>query len=132
MGGLLSTVYFYVISKTVFRYKVIFFSLVLILYSSYFYTAFRNPGIVINKIRDSLNYYSCSSCQVFYSPNDLVQHCEFCKVCVKNMDHHCIWMSKCVGKNNKFSFYFFICFVMVTYIYLIIIVIAFQIKGKLN
>ena len=37
-------------------------------------------------------------------------HCRYCNVCIKGYDHHCPWISKCVGKNNISRFYFFASF----------------------
>ncbi|KAI3521492.1 hypothetical protein L1887_10962 [Cichorium endivia] len=37
------------------------------------------------------------------------KHCPTCKRCVEQFDHHCPWISNCVGKENKWDFlcYFF-------------------------
>lgn len=35
-------------------------------------------------------------------------HCNFCKVCISGWDHHCPWMSKCIGEKNLQEFYAFL------------------------
>lgn len=39
---------------------------------------------------------------------DTTYHCYYCGICIENYDHHCIWLSNCVGKNNIFSFRVFL------------------------
>lgn len=49
----------------------------------------------------------CNKCNVVPPPGS--SHCDFCQVCVEGHDHHCPWMGKCIGKNNLYPFYIFIC-----------------------
>ena len=35
-------------------------------------------------------------------------HCRRCARCCLKMDHHCIWLSKCVGYSNQASFLVFL------------------------
>lgn len=35
------------------------------------------------------------------------KHCKVCDVCIDQFDHHCIWLNKCVAKNNIASFLLF-------------------------
>jgi hypothetical protein len=35
-------------------------------------------------------------------------HCDICKVCVKQYDHHCTWINNCVGKHNILRFIIFL------------------------
>ena len=60
-----------------------------------------NPGIIPKKrgleIEDR-SPYVCLKC--FSLKNQKAFHCEDCDVCIEGFDHHCIFMGKCVGKNN--------------------------------
>ena len=38
------------------------------------------------------------------------QHCYACNVCVLELDHHCPWTGKCIGKGNMFVFNLFLAF----------------------
>lgn len=35
-------------------------------------------------------------------------HCEICKTCIEQYDHHCTWINNCVGKHNIARFIFFV------------------------
>lgn len=67
-------------------------------------------------------FYSrfCHSCQHFMT--SAIKHCSHCNICVEGYDHHCRWISKCIGKNNLHSFYAFIGSLMVlnSYLYYVI------------
>ena len=32
-------------------------------------------------------------------------HCEDCKVCIEDYDHHCVFFSKCIGGGNIIPFW---------------------------
>ena len=95
-------------------------------------TALRNPGAflpdynldVTNSSEASLmiatikgqDYFLkfCRTCKI---PRDLrVYHCPLCGICVLRHDHHCPWLSTCVGLNNN---KLFIELVVVTFFYFI-------------
>lgn len=103
--------------------RLLFILLMLIVYGTYFYTFIINPGVVLNKEKDDVRSTSCSKCGCFYDNRIKVSHCNFCGVCIEYPDHHCVWTGKCIGGNNKFSFYSFIISVGIAYTYLIICVI---------
>ena len=45
-------------------------------------------------------------CNTIRAPR--TSHCYDCNACVLELDHHCPWMGKCVGKYNLCYFYAFL------------------------
>lgn len=39
-------------------------------------------------------------------------HCEYCDVCCEDLDHHCPWVGKCIGKYNQCSFFCLVAFLI--------------------
>ena len=101
----------------------------------YFFNACAliNPGIIQNKIMDNKNNSYCEICQFYYNPCNKVEHCSMCGICVEKMDHHCVWVGKCVGKKNCFHFYAMLVSIGVVYAYIILLAFwnySFKIRGK--
>lgn len=98
--------------------------------SSYCYTAFANPGIpeIRNfELVDSkqVEIKRCRECFNYIRMDRSTRHCYDCKVCVEGRlfnlgyDHHCPWTSKCIGRKTIRSFYVFVSFTMVLFVYFI-------------
>lgn len=51
----------------------------------------------------------CKSCKCYKPPR--THHCRYCRRCVLKMDHHCPWISNCVGHDNYGHFIRFILYV---------------------
>ena len=45
----------------------------------------------------------CSYCQL--ETERTTEHCEDCGVCIEDMDHHCVFFSKCIGGGNIYFFW---------------------------
>ena len=57
---------------------------------------------------DFLKLQQCDKCNITVPSSLKVGHCIYCNICVKNYDHHCPWVGKCIGKYTKIPFYFFL------------------------
>lgn len=77
-----------------------------------------NPGIpkreyyaknMMNEYKgDFSNLKSCEKCNIIIPKSLKVGHCVYCNICIKNYDHHCPWIGKCVGSYTKIPFYLFL------------------------
>ena len=123
-----STMYICIIKRIHFLYRIGMIIICFILIILVNRAALIHPEIVLNKEPDSHNCSFCNICKVYYNPGDKVEHCSLCKVCIKKCDHHCVWIGKCVGKNNFRAFIEMILGVLMTYIYLIICILIFVFK----
>ena len=105
--------------------------LLLLLNAIGIYTAnvLYNPGIVMKSDLNSVSGNYCEICKVF-SSGDKVVHCEFCGVCIEGHDHHCVWIGKCVGKNNNRLFNLIFVSVCLVYLFLIFIMVYYFIKNS--
>ncbi|XP_057788022.1 probable protein S-acyltransferase 23 [Salvia miltiorrhiza] len=54
----------------------------------------------------------CPTCKIIRPVRS--KHCAICRRCVEQFDHHCPWISNCVGKRNKRDFVVFLCFGTIT------------------
>ncbi|PWA56803.1 zinc finger, DHHC-type, palmitoyltransferase, Ankyrin repeat-containing domain protein [Artemisia annua] len=50
----------------------------------------------------------CATCKIVRPLR--AKHCSTCERCVEQFDHHCPWVSNCIGKKNKWDF---VCFLVV-------------------
>ena len=50
----------------------------------------------------------CPTCNIIRPPG--ASHCSECNNCVLDFDHHCVFVSNCIGKRNHKYFYLFLIF----------------------
>ena len=76
---------------------------------------FLNPGIIdkfyyereINKkCEDQKKYKYCNYCKIYLPRSLKSTHCNFCGVCIEGYNHHNCIFGICMGKNNKYFFFF--------------------------
>ena len=53
----------------------------------------------------------CSKCYIQKANN--IRHCFICDKCVEDFSHHCFWINKCIGKNNRLFYFIFILFTLI-------------------
>ncbi len=100
---------------------VIIFS---IYWLSYTYTFLINPGFPKNDLDSRLGeprnkFRFCDKCKMWVNIDKKTNHCFECNICVEGYDHHCPWISKCVGRRNTTTFYIFIISTLFLFAYIV-------------
>ncbi|XP_019865002.1 probable palmitoyltransferase ZDHHC24 [Aethina tumida] len=57
----------------------------------------------------------CSVCESFAPPRSW--HCQVCDVCILKRDHHCIFISYCIGHDNLRYFIMFVLYMFIATVY---------------
>jgi hypothetical protein len=81
-------------------------------------------------------YRVCKICNILVSAQQDITHCEDCNICVEStillilidLDHHCVWIGKCIAKRNLRLFNVFVISTAFFGIFSIICLIAFVIS----
>jgi palmitoyltransferase ZDHHC9/14/18 len=68
------------------------------------------PDIQINDILVKCKY--CITCHMIRPPRS--SHCSICSNCISIYDHHCPFLSTCIGMRNYRFFIFFLIFLLQT------------------
>ena len=97
-----------------------------------FYFLNKSPGIVKQNNKNYLLrlletdnennidlWYYCIKCQIKKEIDS--RHCFICDKCIKGWDHHCIWLKRCIGNDNKKAFYYLIIIILINSIFNLII-----------
>ena len=70
------------------------------------------------------SYRICNICKIIMKNSDNTQHCEECNICIKGVDHHCSWISKCVTKKTKKLFFIFLISTFLLLIYFVLALVS--------
>mmetsp|Transcript_32520 Transcript_32520/g.94009 ORF Transcript_32520/g.94009 Transcript_32520/m.94009 type:complete len:408 (+) Transcript_32520:79-1302(+) len=60
------------------------------------------PAIPFRYTKDGLLQKWCETCRIWRPSR--ASHCSFCNRCVTRKDHHCPWISQCIGSRNHLYF----------------------------
>ena len=119
-------IYFLIVRKLRFIYRITFLILSFITIISICRAALVHTEILMNKYPDLTHNSYCDKCKKYYNRLDKVEHCNLCKVCIIKYDHHCVWVGKCIGKNNFAAFIQMMFIGCIFYIFLIACVIIYK------
>ena len=93
---------------------------------SFVLACIKNPGLPKKELqneallsKDPDKYVRCRFCSFIIDKSKNYYHCDICKCCCEEYDHHCPWTSKCVGKGNIFYFNGMLVMVSIIFVYVI-------------
>ena len=78
---------------------------------SFTFTACSDPGIIYESvpedqdIENKEDMIECGRCNIKRPITS--SHCGDCNLCIDELDHHCPWTGKCIGKKNIKYFFTF-------------------------
>ena len=121
-------VFTFILSKLHFIFRIIYAAFQIISIFCIIRTALIHTEIATNKFQDNYNQLYCDKCKIYYNSFDRAEHCSICNVCFIKLDHHCVWVGKCVGKDNICAFIEMVFFGCVFYLFLIACVIIYSLK----
>ena len=80
--------------------------------------------LIENKHININNY--CPKCNIIIDDGYKIKHCYICDYCIEGFDHHCIWIGKCLGENNKNIFLLLLFLIELNFIINIIICLVIE------
>ena len=84
-----------------------------------------NPGIILKSTKDYKHTGFCPKCNLYFIPLENINHCPYCNICVKKLDHHCHAIRKCITKNNMILFILMVANFILLYLFSLINFIIF-------
>ena len=126
--GLSSLLYKTIFYQLYYMKRLIFFLFIISVYLLVLSTSLIHPKIIMNKKKNTQEYGFCNKCRVYYNPYDKIEHCDMCEVCLPKMDHHCIWMGKCIANKSIPFFYATLVDIGIFYAFIIYCVIVFAVN----
>jgi hypothetical protein len=117
----------YLFSKLELWKQIIYNVLLFLFFICYSVIALLNPGIIIRSEKGHKHIGYCKKCNLFFLPEENIYHCFDCNVCVKQLDHHCSVVRKCITKKNFVYFILMIVSFVLVYVYSLINLIFFLI-----
>ena len=92
--------------------------------------ACSDPGVVYREAGQEEtggDVHSCRRCDVV-RPHE-ARHCYECQVCIDDLDHHCPWTGKCIGKRTLFFFHAFLICLSVHILFVVVgAIVVFAVK----
>ncbi|KAH7667922.1 Protein S-acyltransferase protein [Dioscorea alata] len=76
------------------------------------YRDLENPDIPLHEVKKNGELRFCMKCSCYRPPR--AHHCSICDKCILKMDHHCIWVSNCVGHQNYKIFILVVMYALAT------------------
>ena len=115
--------------------QIIFNILLMFFFILYSLLILLNQGIIIKNQKRLKPTCYCNKCNIYYFQEEKVIHCSCCNICVRNVDHHCHVIRKCITKKNIIIFYLMVGNFMILYLFTLInfiiyIIIYFTDKKK--
>ena len=109
-------------------WKQIIYNILLVLFSILFsILILLNPGINIKSKKGYNHIAYCKLCNIYFRPEDKIYHCFECNVCVKQLDHHCSFLRKCITKKNFIYFFLMLANFIILYLFSILYLILYLI-----
>ena len=88
-------------------------------------------NLIENDKKNEIDLWSyCIKCKIKKEADS--NHCYFCDECYSDFDHHCIWLKKCIAKNNKKNFYSLILIILLNATFNIIICFLSEINNSIK